>query len=466
MKDNPFKSLQTSEKGALHMKHDTPWTQEMPVAKPNQEGVKAMVKQFSMVQPLTQTGKKRGRPQSLLMEHLAISILWCFLHGWHSQLELWRFLCRESIGHFDALSICDQAVYKRLANGGAQAMQVLCAQMSAWMLHLLAPYEDRDLAPGFGQILALDESTLDAMKRWISELRGLPNGDPLLLAGRMSVLFDVRRQCVRRLDLLPEANVHSFVHARAMIDKLQRGTLLLFDLGYYAFAWFDELTARGIWWISRVKSNSSFKMQHVLIDRDGYREEIVQLGAYRSDHAAFSARLISIRYHGVWYRYLTNVLDPRALSGAEVARLYGRRWDIELAFRTLKDHLNLRVLWSAKSDVIAVQVWATLILAQLCSCYQVQVAAEAGVEVFDVSLELLLRELPRLLSKGIDPVKELARIGRKLGIIRPSTRKIREVPLYDVRAYCWPPSDLPLFRVPRYDHRPAGNRNRQKKTVA
>ncbi len=304
------------------------------------------------------------------------------------------------------------------------------------------------------------------MKRWVSELRGRPNGDPLLLAGRLSVLFDVRRQCVRRLDLLPEALVHSFVHARQMIDGLARGTLLLFDLGYYAFAWFDELTARGLWWISRVKSNSSFKLQHVLIERDGYREEIVQLGAYRNDHAAFSARLICIRYHGVWYRYLSNVLDPRMLSGAQIVRLYGRRWDIELAFRTLKDHLNLRVLWSAKADVIAVQVWATLILAQLCSCYQVQVAAEADVEVFDVSLELLLRELPRLLSKGIDPVCELARIGRSLGIIRPSTRIQRDVPCYDLRVYCWPPFDLPLFRVPRYDHRSAGNRNRQKKATA
>ncbi len=45
-----------------------------------------------------------------------------------------------------------------------------------------------------------------------------------------------------------------------------------------------------------------------------------------------------------------------------------------------------------------------------------------------ISLELLLRELPRLLAKGIDPVGELAHIGRSLGIIRPSTRIQRDVP--------------------------------------
>ena len=92
-----------------------------------------------------------------------------------------------------------------------------------------------------------------------------------------------------------------------MIQGLSQGSLLLFDLGYYAFAWFDALTARGLWWVSRVKVNSSFVIQHVLIERDGYREQIVQLGAYRNNHAAFSARLISIRYHGLWYRYCSDL---------------------------------------------------------------------------------------------------------------------------------------------------------------
>ena len=422
-----------------------------------------MVTQVIETQPLAPTSKKRGRPQRLLMEHLALSILWCFLQGWHAQLELWRFLCSESIGRFTALVLCDQAVSNRLAKGGAQAMQALCVQVSACIIGWLAPYEDHSLAPDFAQVLALDESKLDAMKRWVSELRGLPAGDPALLAGRLSVLFDVRRQCVRRLDLLADASTHSFVHARDMIKGLLPGTLVLFDLGYYAFEWFDELTARGLAWVSRVKSNSTFVTQHVFVHRDGYREEIVRLGAHRSDRAAFSARLISIRYHGVWYRYLTNVLSPHLLSGAEVARLYGRRWDIELAFRALKDHLNLRVLWSAKAEVIAVQVWATLILAQLCSCYQVQVAAEADVEVFDVSLDLLIRHLPRLLVTGLDPVTELARLGRRIGIIRPSTRLLRALPCVALHEYHWPPEDLSVSREPRYDHRPAGNLKRKKK---
>ncbi len=448
------------------MKHDTPWAQELPSSEQTQEGVKAMVLQAMETQPLKPSGKKRGRPQLLSLEQLAISILWCFLNGWHAQLELWRFLCTEPLAGFAPVVLSDQAIYNRLAKGGAQALQALCAHVTDWIALRLADCEDRSLAPAFAQILALDESKLDPIRRWIAEARGLPKGDPALLAGRMSVLFDVRRQCVRRLDLLPDAMSNSLVHARTMIQGVHRGSLLLFDLGYYSFEWFDELTSQGLWWVSKLRAKGSFVTQHVLLSRDGSMEAIVQLGAYRCDHAAHSVRLISFRYRGVWYRYVTNVLDPSVLSGAQVARLYARRWDVELSFRLLKDHLKLRLLWSAKPEVISVQVWASLILAQLCHSYQVQVASEAGVDVFDVSLDLLIRFVPRLLRAGVDPVHALVEVGATIGIIRPSTRIKRDVPSFDLCAYCWPPSDLPLWREPRYDHRPAGNSNRQKKAAA
>src|SRR5207247_6023376 len=65
-------------------------------------------------------------------------------------------------------------------------------------------------------------------------------------------------------------------------------------------------------------------------------------------------------------------LDPATLPLVDIARLYARRWDIELAFRELKEHLKMRLLWSAKLGVIYQQIWASLILAQLLHAYQVE----------------------------------------------------------------------------------------------
>lgn len=451
------------------MNHDTPWTQELPQAEGTAQAVKDMVKHVThtysalVVKP---EKRKRGGQQKLLWEHLCLSILWCFLDGWHAQLELWRFIATQPIGRFGCLLLSDETIYKRLGKGGAQAMHLLCQHVCEWIFQSLAPYEDRSLAPHFRTILALDESKLDAVKRWIKEVRDLPDGSLDLLAGRLSGLLDVRRQCFVRLDLLPEAMASSLEHAKVMVSGLGEGTLLLFDLGYYAFAWFDELTRSRIAWVSRVRSNGSVERKHVLISREGYFEALVWVGAYRTDRAAFLVRLICFRYQGRWYRYMTNVLDPAKLSGADVARLYGRRWDIELAFRLLKDHLNLRLLWSAKPQVISVQVWASVILAQLFHSYQVRVAAQAGVEVFDVSLDLLVRYVPRIMAQGLDPVAEIVRVGRSVGIIRPSTRIRRMVPEFALIEYDPPPADLPREREPRYGHRPAGNRSRKKKTSA
>jgi hypothetical protein len=47
-------------------------------------------------------------------------------------------------------------------------------------------------------------------------------------------------------------------------------------------------------------------------------------------------------------------------------------WDIELAFRVLKDHLDLHHLWSAKYSVVQVQLWCCLILAQVYHALQVE----------------------------------------------------------------------------------------------
>jgi DDE family transposase len=131
------------------------------------------------------------------------------------------------------------------------------------------------------------------------------------------------------------------------------------------------------------------------------------------------------------HRYLTTVLDPAQLSLTDLARLYARRWEIELAFCVLKEHLRLSQLWSAKWEVLQVQVWAGRCLAQLVHGLQVQLAAQEGVDPFDVSIEVLVELVPRLVQHGIAPLPSLGRIGREVGLIRPSTRLQVQTPFVD-----------------------------------
>jgi hypothetical protein len=425
----------------------------------------SLLEELTPWQNSDQRVSKRGSKGKMSVMLLCLAVLQCLLRGWTHQLDIWRIVSQFGVGHWAPAAVTDQAVYNRLDRQGSALMQQGCAKISQWLFERSAPWEDRTLAPFARRVLALDESVLESRKRWIADLRGVPAGDSLLLAGRLCCLFDIRRQQWCHLTFLPNATAHCQAYVRTLLKEIQEGTLLLFDLGYYNFEWFDTLTTRGIWWISRIRHRGSYQIEHILVHRDGYFEALVFLGAYRADRTAYLTRMVRVRYQGLWYTYVTNVTDPLQLPGSHIVRLYARRWDIELGFRLLKEYLGMSWLFSAKLGVIEAQVWATVLLAQLLHTLQVQTAVEMGVETFDVSLELLLRYLPDLQQIAhrfeISLTEVIKKMGPGLGLIRPHTRRKMQIPEIGWWEILTPPPDLQWIRTPRYPHKKAGNANRK-----
>jgi hypothetical protein len=383
-----------------------------------------------------------------------MAIMLCFLRGWNAQLEVWRLLSSEWVGFFAPVQICDQAIYNRIER--ADTWMYWCfEQVSAWLRTRLEPWEDRHLVPWATEILAADASTLDRLGRYLPWLRTLAVGTPDLLAGQISALFNIRRQQWTRVEWWPNARDNCKAHFLTLVEPVKAGALLLFDRGYLNFSFFDQLTARGIWWISRYGNRVTYEIVHVCYQGDGVLDAIVFLGPAEGVHTNAPVRLVQFWHQGKQYRYLTNVLDPQMLPLAEVVKLYARRWDIELAFRAIKDHLNLHHLWSAKPTVIQVQLWCCLILAQVYHALQVEIAGRAEVEVFEVSLDLLIRLTPGWLSRGLTPLDQALCFGRSLGLIRPSTRHRIEVPWIDPSWVTPPPPEAMVPRE-RYRHRSSG----------
>ncbi len=456
MKDNPFITNLLDERIILVMTYDTPSAYASASGTP----LGAQLEQLLVTMPTASphAPQKRGRPLTLSAWHLSLAVLMCLLRGMQSQLEVWRLIAFYGVGGLPALPLSDQAVYARLEQDGVSAFQSVFAQLSQWLAQRLAPYEQRTLAPFATAVVALDESVLDRVKRWVSWLRTVPQGDSRLLPGRLVGLFDVRLQQWLRLDVLLDANADCKVHARAMLSRLATGSLLLFDLGYFSFPWLDELTQRGYWYVTRQRAKTRYQVVHILYQADGVFDALVYLGVHSSDRAGQLVRLVGFRLGSQQYCYLTNVLDPATLAIVDIARLYARRWDIELAFRELKEHLGLHLMWSAKLGVIYQQIWACLILAQLVHAYQVELAAQAGVEPFDVSLALLSRHLPRLLLHTADPMGFLVQHGRAMGLIRPASRRVIQAPMVPLQEVSYPPPELLQPRQAHSAHRKCGSR--------
>ena len=403
-----------------------------------------------------------GRPRILPALCLWAGLLVGVLRGFRSQLALWRLLTGGNFWFYPRFPVTDQAVSARLAQAGTAPLERLFHQISAVLAERLAPYQQTTLAPFATEVLVLDETTLDRVARLLPALRPVPAGDVRLLPGKLAGRFDVRRQQWQHLQYRPEVRQNEKVGARELLVGVPAGSLLLADLGYFAFPWFDDLTRRGYWWVSRLRAKTSYTVVHRYYRAATTFDGLVWLGAYRADRAAHAVRLVQFQVGRTRYRYVTNVLDPRQFPLREIAAVYARRWDIELAFQTIKRHLGLHLLWSAKPVVIQQQIWAVLIIAQILPALRLEIAGRAGVDPFEVSLALLVQYLPEYAYTGQDPVTVFVTPGRALGFIRPSRRtRIRAPALRPEQCVPLPPG-LVLIRPARTARRKCGPRPRRR----
>ncbi len=395
---------------------------------------------------------RRGRPRILMSMCLWSGLLVCVLRGFSSQLALWRLLAIEGVWQYPRLSISDQAVYKRLAQAGTTPLQWLFASVTALLAERLTPWMATDLAPFASDVLAIDGTTLDPLARRLTDPTEAPSAD-VVLPGKLLGLFDVRRQQWRRLLHRDNPDENDKACVRDLITGLSQGTLILADLGFFAFQWFDDLTDAGHWWISRLRAKTSLQVIHTFYQDGDILDQLVWLGAYRADRAKHAVRRVQFRQSGVLRSYLTNVLDPQVLTMHDIAKLYARRWDIEMAIQLVKQHLGVRLWWSTNLVVVQQQLWATLIIAQVVMGLRMEIAGRAEVDVFDVSVSLLVQYLPRYAARGVDPVAAFLRDGRQAKFIRPSRRIVIQTPLLDPTQLVPVPPGITLQRTPRYAQR-------------
>jgi hypothetical protein len=415
--------------------------------------VEFFIQQAILQMPPEPLPSGRGRPRVLPSLALWAGMLVCVLRGFSSLLALWRLLQQASFWFYPRFPVSDQAVYDRLEKEGSAPLQRLFTQISECLQSHLAPFATLNLAPFATQVVALDETTLDQVARSLPALQPVPKGDDRLLPGKLAALFDLRRQQWLNIEYVEYVHQNCKVLARKMIQALPKGTLILADLGYFGFEWFDYLTDNSYHWISRLRQKTSTEIIHTFYQKGDTFDGLVWLGAYRADQAAHAVRLVQFRVGQHLYRYITNVTDPNRLPMLEIAQLYARRWDIELAFKTIKQHLGLHLLWSAKTNIILQQVWAVLIIAQILQALQIEIAARAGADPFEVSLALLVEYLPQFAYTGQDPIKAFVEQGRQLRLIRPSRRTVVSAPLIPPEELLPIPEGLILTRTPRYSQR-------------
>jgi putative transposase len=163
---------------------------------------------------------------------------------------------------------------------------------------------------------------------------------------------------------ITKATVNDITPAHNM--PLERGVLYVFDKGYCSFDWWTNIAQNGAFFITRPKANMRWESLKTRPLKQAYGDGFtvladteVTLASKGDSKLPMRLRLITIKTDkGKTFTVLTN--DMRR-SAATIAALYKQRWQIELLFRWLKQHLKLKTFLGRSENAIRLQIIAAMI---------------------------------------------------------------------------------------------------------
>lgn len=180
---------------------------------------------------------------------------------------------------------------------------------------------------------------------------------------KLHIVYDPDSDCPRVLDIT-DANVNDAQIGRTI--AIEDGATYVFDKGYCHYGWWAAIAAAQASFITRPKSNMRLKL---VCDRplaatqgDGFTVlEDAEVGFASKGDSKLPIRLRRIivkREEGDTITLLTNDLERSAI---EIAALYKGRWQIELLFRWIKQHLKIRKFLGNNDNAIRLQLFAAMI---------------------------------------------------------------------------------------------------------
>ena len=151
-------------------------------------------------------------------------------------------------------------------------------------------------------------------------------------------------------------------HEVTVLDDLviEPGAFYLLDRGYLDFARLFALHQSGAFFVTRARRNTQFKRRYshpvdrantsVLCDQTG----MLTVYASRQDYPAPLRRVVITDDEGKRLTFLTNNFT---LTPEVIAALYRQRWQVELFFKWIKQHLRIKKFFGTSENAVKTQIW-------------------------------------------------------------------------------------------------------------
>lgn len=154
----------------------------------------------------------------------------------------------------------------------------------------------------------------------------------------------------------------------------KRDEISAMDRAYINYAKFEELTDRGVVYVTKMKKNLNYE---VLVDcmhqnSQGLMEYREQVVVFRKDDINHIARLITYVdiKKGKQPKLITLLTNDFDMPLETIVAIYRRRWQIESLFKQIKQNFPLRYFYGESANAIKIQIWVTLIANLLLSVLQ------------------------------------------------------------------------------------------------
>lgn len=342
-----------------------------------------------------------------------------------------RGLWDEGLLWVEPLNVSRQALSKRLMNLPARHFAAIFEQVLPYFHQKPAPPTTlvgaAQLRQTFREIWLADGSTLEELRKQLKIL-----SDPgTVLAGKMMMVVDLfsHRPVATWYTNQSTANDRQWLDE--LLERLPQGGLLIFDLGFFKFSWFDQFTDSGHYFITRQREKTSYRVEKVFSSGSHYRDELIQVGRHQDYPCQHPLRMVSVLWQTTWHSYLTHVLDPAQLSAQQVCDIYRRRWRIEDAFALTKRLLGLAYLWVGSCNGVEIQIYATWIFYALLNDICADVAIAMNQPLDRISLEMVFRGLYHFNNfhrrgEANDVIEFLVTHSKRLGILKAKRPKHRQ----------------------------------------
>lgn len=207
-----------------------------------------------------------------------------------------------------------------------------------------------------GKVFALDATTVD-----------------LCLSVFDWATFRERKGAIKIHTLLNlKTSIPDFIHISAgsvhdvnVLDmiSIEKRSYYVLDTGYIDFGRLHRIKEAGANFVIRARDNLQFlrldsrtvdKTTGVICDQD------IELTVFRSKEQ-YPDRLRRIRFYDSEYnRTLIFLTNNFKLKAQTVAQLYKHRWQIELFFKWIKQHLKVQSFWGFSENAVKIQVWVAI----------------------------------------------------------------------------------------------------------